>query len=357
VTQPDYSAFQVGNVVQPISTTSTNPLLQDADPALYYALDFWTFVIVNYPGPRLVQALTNAGVFYANQAIAAAVAQSYPWAPLPEQLENQFRFPLLCAYRKKGQTNWRSVGYETDSWSIELQYILPPMNAAQTEQVIPIFNAIAQALRRKSTDGWDPAYTPPGGVLGDQVWSAPYANVEEAGFGTDRYPQKNQSDFAEIVWLQSGEAGDIYFPTLTMQGYFRERDMYKTSLAGPSKFAGADITGNLKADDGTVLPATATTVVQASTQNPPTISSLSATSGTFNGGTSVTITGTLFLSGPPTVYFGPASDPQYAASVTYNSPTSLTVTTPAMQGAGTVDVTVVNRDGQSGTLPLSFTFV
>lgn len=354
---PDYSAFQVGNVVQPLSTTSAAEPLLLADPALYWALDFWTWVIGQYPGPRLVQELVAQSVQYANNPIVKAVAQTYPWAPLPNQLENQFRFPLFCVYRKRGQTNWRSVGWETDSWSVEAMYVLPPLDAAQSERILPFFNAIAQALRRKSTDGWDPAYTPLGGNLGDQVWSAPYANVEEAGLGTDRYPQKNQSDFAEIHWLQAGERGDLYFPTLTLQGYIRERDMYKTSLAGPAKFAGGDVTLNLEADDGTVLNASDTSVSAVSTQQAPVVSSLSVTSGSASGApTTVTITGSLFLAGPPQVYFGPATDPQYALSVAFNSPTQLTVTTPPMQGAGTVDVTVVNRDGQRGVLPQSFTF-
>ena len=72
----------------------------------------------------------------------------------------------------------------------------------------------------------------------------------------------------------------------------------------------------------------------------PTVSSISVSSGSDTGGTSVTITGTGFNSSP-TVMFGSSS----AASVTYNSLTSLTVVSPA--GTGTVDITVTVGSGTS----------
>jgi hypothetical protein len=344
MTQPaDYSEFLVGNVLQPLPVQSPNSLLQDADPALFFAIDFWSYVITTYPGPRLLAAAAAAGITSIKQAVAA----TYPYEPLPQQLENQFSFPLLAVYRKEAQTEWHTVGHETDSTALEVLYVLPPMDAAASERLLPIFNAIMQALRRKSTDAWDPGYTPPGGNLGDQYTAAPYAHVEEMGFGEDRF---GLAKLASFGFLPAAEG--LYFPTLKLQAYVRERDNYATTPGGPSQFAGGDITGNVKADDGTrVAP-----FVQVATQLAPTVSTLSVASGPVAGGTVTNITGLLFLAGPPAVYFGPVGNPQYAPSVTWNSATSLTVTTPAMSGAGTVDVTVLNRDGQSGTLPQSFTF-
>ena len=341
----DYNQFQVGGVVQPLSTSSTNSLLRDADPALFYALDFWTYVINTYPGPRLVAAAAAAGFSW-----PAAVLQAYPYEPLAEYLENQIAFPALFAYRKDLRTEWHSVGYEHDITTLELYYVLPPLDAAASERLLPIFNAVSQALRRKTTDAWDPGYTPPGGVAGQQFDSAAFGGVEEIGFGEYLGNTRNVSRMGAVGYLEN--AGGLYFPCLHMTGYVVERDTYNPTSGGPSKFAGADITGNLKADDGTRIAP----FVQQSTQQAPTVTALSVVTGPIAGGTVVTITGTLFLAGPPAVYFGPASAPQYAASVTYTSATSLTVTTPAMSGAGAVDVTVVNRDGQSGTLAGAFTF-
>jgi hypothetical protein len=83
----------------------------------------------------------------------------------------------------------------------------------------------------------------------------------------------------------------------------------------------------------------------------PTPTSISPTSGSTAGGTSVTITGTNFSSGA-TVTFGGTS----ATGANVTSSTSITATTPA-HSAGMVNVVVANSDGQSGQLSNGFTYV
>jgi hypothetical protein len=72
----------------------------------------------------------------------------------------------------------------------------------------------------------------------------------------------------------------------------------------------------------------------------PTVTSISPTSGTTVGGTTITINGTNFT-GATAVNFGASA----AASFTINSVTSITATSPA--GSGTVDITVTTLDGTS----------
>jgi len=76
----------------------------------------------------------------------------------------------------------------------------------------------------------------------------------------------------------------------------------------------------------------------------PTVSGVTPSSGPETGGTAVTITGKGFISGA-TVSFG--SSP--ASSVTVNSASSITATSPA--GSGTTDVTVTTSSGISTTTP------
>ena len=83
----------------------------------------------------------------------------------------------------------------------------------------------------------------------------------------------------------------------------------------------------------------------------PTVSSVSGTSGTAAGGSSITITGTNFLTGA-TVTVGGAA----CTSVTRVSSTSITCTTPA-GSAGAQDVVVTNTDAQSATLSGGFTYI
>jgi Domain of unknown function (DUF1929)/IPT/TIG domain len=88
----------------------------------------------------------------------------------------------------------------------------------------------------------------------------------------------------------------------------------------------------------------------SSSAPPPTVSAISPISGTANGSTAVTITGTGFLAGA-TVKLGGTT----ATGVTVVSSTSITATTPA-HAAGTVDVTVTNPDAQSGILTNGYTY-
>jgi hypothetical protein len=86
------------------------------------------------------------------------------------------------------------------------------------------------------------------------------------------------------------------------------------------------------------------TATRLSSAPPPSVASLSPTSGGTLGGTTVTITGTGFgAGGSVSVSFGSTR----ATSVTVNSASSIVVTSPA--GAGTVNVTVTTPSGTSAT--------
>jgi uncharacterized repeat protein (TIGR01451 family) len=76
---------------------------------------------------------------------------------------------------------------------------------------------------------------------------------------------------------------------------------------------------------------------------PPTVTSINPTTGTADGGTLVTISGTNFT-GATQVRFGAAT-----ASFTVDNDTTITATTPA--GSGAVDVTVTTPSGTSSTGP------
>jgi hypothetical protein len=82
----------------------------------------------------------------------------------------------------------------------------------------------------------------------------------------------------------------------------------------------------------------------------PKVTSIAPNTGTANGGTAVTITGTGFLAGA-TVTLGGTS----ATGVTVVSSTSITATTPA-HAAGAVTISVTNTDAQSGSLTNGYTY-
>jgi hypothetical protein len=112
-----------------------------------------------------------------------------------------------------------------------------------------------------------------------------------------------------------------------------------TATAPPEAAATIDTTVQTYAGSSAVGSADHFTFTAASA---PTVSSVSPSSGSTGGGTSVTVTGTGFT-GATGVSFG-----SVAASFTVNSDTSITATAPA-QAAGTVDITVTTYAATSST--------
>ncbi len=99
-------------------------------------------------------------------------------------------------------------------------------------------------------------------------------------------------------------------------------------------------------------PATLTNGFAYSTAAVPTLTTLSATSGPSNGGTSVVLTGTNLAPGALVSFGG-----TLAASVTYSSSTSITAVTPA-KAAASAAVLITNPDGQTtSATPATFSFV
>lgn len=84
---------------------------------------------------------------------------------------------------------------------------------------------------------------------------------------------------------------------------------------------------------------------------PVTVTNLGVTSGKLAGGESIYVYGTNFKSGA-IVLFGSKA----GTSVNVVSSTRLSVTVPPGDALGTVDVTVTNKDGGTGTLPQAYTY-
>ena len=134
---------------------------------------------------------------------------------------------------------------------------------------------------------------------------------------------------------------------MQLGGYLRDRrdrgEQQRHHGHHPAHAAGAvSVVGtNTDAKSGTLTNGYTYTGPQS---NPaPTVTAITPNSGSTNGGTSVTITGTGFLAGA-TVKLGGTS----ATSVALVNSTSITAISPA-HAAGAVSVLVTNTDAQSGT--------
>lgn len=330
--------FYYGGVTFPLTSSTTNSLLRDADPAVYYALEFFAQVITTHLGARVLAEATAAGA----TDITAAVAESVPLDPAQFLTEEHFKFPLLALNRESTTFKYLTKRRQAIH-KLKLSYALPPLRPAQAERLLPLLHAVGLLIDRKATVGSDESYTPtvPTGTAGEFVWSgtrAAVAKVEVKDATVGAYQISN----------------DLFFPAIVMSLEMWELADADSDASAYPAYEGADIDLDLRKDsDGTLLDLNE--LVEHNTYRAPTVTSVSPTSGTTAGGTLVTITGTLFRTGtrPVVLFDGAAAD-----AVTVVNATTITCRTPphAAYPSFVADVMVIAADGQTATLKGAFTF-
>ncbi len=329
----DFDRFRRGNVSLPLGTSSSYSLLRDADPAIFYALEFYAVVLDNYLGDRLAEAASAANA----EQIASAVAETLPCNPEPWLQDAHIKFPLLSLYRKS--STYRYVGHrKTGVQELELAYVLPPMRASEAEQLLPILHAVEAIVDHCTEQGFDPSYTPtsPDGTAGEVVWSASRAGLVRV----------------EVMSSTTGAytpAADLFFPAVILTLQMQEQA--NPVVSALDAFEGADVTQDLVAEGTTYA-----NFVVTSTPAPPVIESLDEDEGSKAGGDAVEITGSGFVVGRTyRVLIGDAD----ADSVLVTSATTIECLTPQHAAYPTfeADVYVIDQDGQvSNTLAAAFTF-
>lgn len=325
----DYSSFKYGTTNYPLSTGTGATLLRDADSALYFLIDYYAAVIARHIGPRLMAEAASGNI----DAIRVPVAETLPLNPEPFLTEGHIKFPLLAAYRKNVKT--QDIGGQKHAVSeLDVAYILPPLQYGEAERLMPILYSVYAVLDNRTEQGMDPLYTPEGGAAGDNVW-------ETAGVATVEVKNASFGSYAGIDGLP--------YPSVLLHVELKEKSDIDTSEL--DTFAGESFT----IDVADPIQPTVSDFIQVDDHAPPTLGSLSPSTGSKIGGTSVTLTGTGFVVGTtPTVYFGGIA----ATNVVVTSATTATCVTPAHDAYDTfaADVEYVAADGQSDTLDASFTF-
>jgi hypothetical protein len=332
----DYGSIKAGEVVYPLPTANGigglgASLLRDADPSIYFTLEFFTAVLQRHVGPRLMTEAIAAGA----TMIQGAVGDVIPFDPEPYLLERHTNFPLLAAVRKS--VKFEDIGGQSHSVSdVEVVYTLPPLQAGEAERLIPILKMVVDVLHQRTAQGMDPAYRPTGGTLGQSAWNiAGVAVAEVRG--------------ASIGSLEASD--EVFFPSVVVQLELKERTA--AHLGDFEDWNGANVHEDIASPDG--IEPTYADLVEVSVNPAPTLASLLPVTGSKAGGTAVTLTGTGFVVGTtPIVLFGG----QRALNVVVASTTSITCVTPDHSAYPTalVDVEVINIDGQSDSLVAGFTF-
>lgn len=163
--------------------------------------------------------------------------------------------------------------------------------------------------------------------------------------------------FADVTDNVGVQAVSLHYRTIGASQYINRTMTRTTGNRYSATIEGAQVTSPgleyyIEATDGisTVRFGRPEYPYQVAVLDRPVVTAVSPNRGPASGGTTVTIAGSNFKPGA-TVTFGSAA----ADNVTVLSSSQITCTTPAHYPA-TVDVTVRNPDGQSGTLLRGFTY-
>lgn len=233
MTFPGRSTFQVGGVVFPLTNTSGNDLVVDADPAIYAVLQFYKYCINTYIGARWLTQATKANILDAkDQLITSPVEQLVPYSPADYLLESQFRFPMLSAdrlnekYEKKFTDATR--GWYAVSYTLEVMYMLPPLTAEQMYHLGGFRTLIPRILQDRTELGWDPNYQ--GGV----------PIFKNAGL------DEIQMIDARYIGMENPKNVKTFFPAIIMNFEVKERKNYVNGSDPP--FTGVD--GTIDISDG-----------------------------------------------------------------------------------------------------------
>lgn len=151
----DYQSLRVGNLRTPLTITSGQTLLQDADPSLYNLIGFFEAVIRIHLGARFNQAVQAAGL---PELDGYVVASTVPYDPAYYLTEAQFPFPILACYRLDSKVIERTRHYSQKISTWGFDYVLPPLSAGQAEQLLPILAAVESVLLDRIDRGFDPSY-------------------------------------------------------------------------------------------------------------------------------------------------------------------------------------------------------
>jgi len=164
--------FAIAGAVYPLVAPGTNTILQDADPAVYFATLFFVQMLKTHLGARW-----STECIAANRADLAPniVLSTSSFEPYSHLQELQAQLPLLAVYRvsaKSGDTSIQRTNIRS-TWKID--WILPPLTAAQMLRLSPFLKAVFDVMSTRATDQSDKSYA--GGV---SPWTQ--ANVQAVGF-------------------------------------------------------------------------------------------------------------------------------------------------------------------------------
>jgi hypothetical protein len=321
--------FKHGGVEYPITSETDNTLLEDADPALFYAGQFFENVLNTYVGPRLLTQAALSGLNF-----PSAVQKRIHVPPEPFLFSGQLQFPIFCLHRSEDEWSNANKAFNYDASVWEWAYLLPPLLPGQIERLYHIYRSVAVVISTFAMQSFDPDFEE-GATLRD------LSGIRKMVAGPVKYGGFEQVNDQDSRWWRA-----VSGKLIVEEQDSNAEDVFQ-------QFKGVNVDVDLAAPN--VEPFEG--FVEVSTPEDLTIETVSPSTGTRQGSTLVTIDGTGFRPGAGTyqVLFGGA----YATNVVVVHPTRILCITPPRTDSPTfaADVQVIGPAGEeSNVLERAFTF-
>lgn len=209
--------FARGGTSFPLVAGPGRDILRDADPTIYWALDFFAEMLRIHLGERWS--------FVADARTPSPIGSTSPYDPLPFLSQNTgARFPMLSVYRTRSQPGQKTVSKRRTTSTLMVTYVLPPVTAAQAEKLTPMLHAASAVLDYAAESGSDEEYQPPGGALGDSIFVMGRCPIEDMVFTSFEHG------------MISG-IGDMPFPAL--RGTLTVTEMVTPDTSGLDDYEGS----------------------------------------------------------------------------------------------------------------------
>lgn len=220
-----YAGFQVGAFVGPLTASTANSLTQDADPAIYYTLDYLKTMLSLYLGDRFDAEMTRVGMA---QYVGKISSTALPFDPVPFLQSSGVKPPFLALFPQHDRPEERTRHWYqlVETWM--LLWVLPAMDAAQFAQLYSLLRAAGKIIEDRIENTLDPSWQS-GTPFGD-LGGIAEIRLDEVGYGSIERVETN-----------------LFFPTLSAVFTVKERRMATPNL---ENLAGVDVKIAVKDADG-----------------------------------------------------------------------------------------------------------
>ena len=193
--------FQYANALSPVTSSDAYTELHDLDPVVYNISRYFAGILGIHATGRWNVVCNKIG---RTDLVNKVVNQTIPYDCFPWSTDTQFRFPLLSVYRTDEQYEWHTATYDKVISTIQVLYILPPLDAHQNELMHPFLTYVNRVLVNRTKEGSDESFNSQ-----EQVWI-------DAGL---HYIAVESCEYAKIPGL----SGNIHFPATLLTLKCEER--------------------------------------------------------------------------------------------------------------------------------------